>query len=258
MLELSIKSFSYDGSFNLSDIRLSFDGPGLVALVGPNGSGKSTLLKIAGGLLRGAGIDVSAGGGSLSRTSPLGIARVIAWVPQRADSVFTMSLREMVRVGRYRLHRPLRESSDGEDRAIELAIADVGLEHFAERDVETLSGGEWQRALIARAIAQDTPILLLDEPVASLDLRYQDQVYRLLSSLAGRGRLVLVADHHLELAASHAERIIVLKAGRVVADGVPGSVLTSERIAEVFGVRIRVFPDPVTGTPRLSRPEGDS
>jgi iron complex transport system ATP-binding protein len=167
-----------------------------------------------------------------------------------------MTVREMVRVGLYRWHRPFR-TRFGEDAAITRALDAVGLEGMVERDVETLSGGEWQRALIARAIAQDTPVMLLDEPVASLDLRYQEEVYRLLRRLASDGRLILVADHHLELAAAHADRIVILHEGRLAADGPPVATLTSERVRQVFGVGVRIFPDPVTGTPRLSRPQVD-
>jgi iron complex transport system ATP-binding protein len=132
---------------------------------------------------------------------------------------------------------------------------EVGLDLLAEREVETLSGGEWQRAMIARAVAQDTPILLLDEPIASLDLRYQDEIYRLLRGLASSGRLILVADHHLETVAAHADRLILLREGRKICEGPPAEVLTAERIEETFAVRVRVFQDPVTGTPRLSRPD---
>jgi iron complex transport system ATP-binding protein len=137
---------------------------------------------------------------------------------------------------------------------IESALESVGLQVLADREVETLSGGEWQRALVARAIAQDTPVLLLDEPVASLDLRYQDEVYVLLRRLADDGRLVIVADHHLEIAASYADRALLLRQGTIVADGPPDTVLTAETIADVFDVRLDVFADPVTGSPRLSRP----
>jgi iron complex transport system ATP-binding protein len=141
-----------------------------------------------------------------------------------------------------------------EEQEVERAVAEVGLASMIDREVDTLSGGEWQRALIARAVVQDTPVMLLDEPIAGLDLRYQEEVYLLLRRLAVNGRLILVADHHLEVAASHAERIIMLDQGRVAADGDASEVLTAERIAKVFDVRIQVFLDPVTGSPRLSRP----
>jgi iron complex transport system ATP-binding protein len=253
-IEIQAPRIGYGSDIVLRDISLSLSGPGIVALVGRNGSGKSTLLKTAAGLLRNTDIRVSINGHPIRGLSPREVAALVAWVPQRAESVFAMSLHEMVRVGRYRMTTPLRVAP-GEEDAIRAAVDRVGLASLAARDVDTLSGGEWQRALVARAVLQETPVLLLDEPVASLDLQYQDEVYRLLSDLARGGRLVLVADHHLEVAASYADRILGIRDGRIVADGTPEQVLTTEQIQQIFGVRVQVFPDPVTGTPRLSRPE---
>ncbi len=253
-LELSVPTFRYGSDPILSGIQLGFPGPGLVALVGPNGSGKSTLLRLAAGLLRAQGVTVTTAGQRLDRLPPRRAAALVAWVPQRAEAIFAMTVREMVRVGRYRVQRPFRAVSTHEDETIEVALREVGLERLAEREVDTLSGGEWQRAMIARALAQQTPVLLLDEPIASLDLRYQDEVYSLLRRQASGGRLVLVADHHLEVAASYADRLLLLHRGTIVADGAAASTLTAQRIEEVFGVRVDVFADPVTGSPRLSRP----
>lgn len=236
---------------------MEFGAGGLVALIGPNGSGKSTLLKLTAGLIHAAGVSIVVQGQLLHELAPRAAARLISWVPQRAEVLFSMTVREMVRIGRYRLLRPLRDLPREDETIIEKAVGEVGLTEMLDRDVDTLSGGEWQRALIARALAQDTPVMLLDEPVASLDLRYQDEVYLLLKGLATKGRLIIVADHHLEVAASYAERIVMLNAGGIAADGVACDVLTSKRLAEVYGVEVRVFPDPVSGTPRLSRPRGD-
>ncbi len=238
-------------------MELGFAGPGLGALVGPNGSGKSTLLKIASGLIRSSGATVTVCGKDVNAVSPRELAGLIAWVPQRADLLFAMTVREMVRIGRYRVERPMRPLPADEEEIVDSSIREVGLEKLIDREVETLSGGEWQRAMIARAIAQDTPILVLDEPIASLDLRFQDEIYRLLRRIVSSGRLVLVADHHLEVVAAHADRMILLSGGRIAADGPPAEILTAEQIEKSFGVRAMVFPDPYTGTPRVSRPEAE-
>lgn len=254
LVEVSVPTFRYNTAIVLSEIELAMPRPGLVALLGPNGSGKSTLLKIMAGLLRASRIKVRVQGELVSGLECRDVARLLAWVPQRADLPFAMTVRQMVRVGRYRVERPLRPLPPAEESRIDAALESVGLLTLADREVETLSGGEWQRALVARAIAQDTPILLLDEPIANLDLRYQDEVYQLLRRLADAGRLVVVADHHLEVAASYADRILLLNRGAIVADGTPATVLTAETIGEVFDVRLDVFSDPATGSPRLSRP----
>ncbi len=240
----------------LHDINVLFESPSLVALLGPNGSGKSTLLKLMGGLLCSKGESIQVDRLSLADLPAREAARWIAWVPQRADAVFAMSVREMVRVGRYRVERPMRAVPHEEEESVNVVLERVGLVDLADRDVTTLSGGEWQRALVARAVVQDAPIVLLDEPVASLDLRYQDEVYRLLRELASEGRLIIVADHHLEIAASYADRTLLLSGGVIVADGTAEEVMTTESISRVFDVHANVFKDPVSGSPRLSRPEG--
>lgn len=256
-LQIAICTFRYNGDPVLGQVDLRFAGPGLAALVGPNGSGKSTLLKIASGLIRSSGAAVQVCGKDVGAISLRELAGLIAWVPQRADLLFSMTVREMVRIGRYRVERPLRPPPAGEEEIVDSAIRSVGLESFVDREVDTLSGGEWQRAMIARAIAQETPILILDEPIASLDLRYQDEIYRLLRRLASSGRLVVVADHHLEVVAAHADRLILLSGGSIAADGPPAEILTADQIEKAFRVRTKVFADPYTGTPRLSRTEAE-
>jgi ABC-type cobalamin/Fe3+-siderophores transport system ATPase subunit len=256
-LRVFVPTFRYDTEAVLRDVQIEFSGPGLVALIGPNGSGKSTLLKIAAGLIHPKGAAIVVCGKPLESIPPRELAALVAWVPQRSEVIFAMTVREMVCVGRYRVERPMRSLPASMNAAIDLALEEVGLTDLAEREVETLSGGEWQRAMIARAIAQETPVLLLDEPIASLDLRYQDDIYLLLGRLASAGRLILVADHHLEVAAAHAGRLILLRAGQISADGAPADILTAERIEATFGVRAHVFPDPFTGTPRVSRVVAD-
>lgn len=253
LLRVRVPRFSYGERITLHAIELCFSEPGIVALVGPNGSGKSTLLRLAAGLLRAEGTEVSVLGQSVAGLSERSRAALIAWVPQRAEPAFSMRVIDLVRVGRYR-HRRKDGSGPAGREAIRESLRSVGMESLAGREVDTLSGGEWQRALLARALAQETPVLLLDEPVAGLDLHHQEEAYRLFRRLAGEGKLVFVADHHIELAASYADRILMLCDGVLVGDGPPGQVLTRERVAQTFGVQVEVFADPVTGTPRLSRP----
>jgi iron complex transport system ATP-binding protein len=254
MLEARIPSFSYRGPTVLREIEIRAPEAGLLALVGPNGSGKSTLLRILAGLLPCPQADVRILGRSLAELRPRRMAELVAWVPQRAEEAEGMTVREMVRVGRYRVEEPLRPLPEAEEERITSTLAQAGLGPLADRDAGTLSGGEYQRALLARAMVQATPLLLLDEPIASLDLRFQEEVYARLRELARSGRLVLVADHHIELAADHADRLLLLHEGRIAAEGVPREVLTGKRILEVFGVDRVVFSDPVSGSPRLARP----
>ena len=255
-IEARIDGFAYSGSNILENIEIKARGPTLIALIGPNGAGKSTLLKLLAGILVPRGGDIRVGGRSVRGLPPRERAALLAWVPQRSDAVFSMTVRDLVRIGRFRWSRPLAPTAI-DDREIDAAIEAVELSGLCDRDVNALSGGEWQRALIARALAQSTPVLILDEPVASLDLLYQEQIYALLSRLAGQGRIVIVADHHVELAAAWADRMWVLGERRILADGRPESVVQAAQMKRAFRVDVDVFPDPVQGSPRLSRPRGE-
>ncbi len=252
-LSVKVGEFRYGTHIALQGIDLEIEGAGICALAGPNGSGKSTLLRLAAGLLDGPEVEVRVLGSPIRALSDRERASRMAWVPQRADPVFAMSVSEMVRVGRYR-HGRGRWADRSENSAVAGSLRAVGLAELGAREVDTLSGGEWQRALLARALAQETPILLLDEPVAGLDLRHQEEAYGLFRRLARDGKIVVLADHHIELAASYADRLILLREGRLIGDGPPAEILTSTRIAHAFGVCVDVFPDPVSGSPRLSRP----
>jgi iron complex transport system ATP-binding protein len=258
LLDVRIPEFSYGGPVVLQRIELRAAEPGLIALVGPNGSGKSTLLRILAGLLSCRGAEVRIQGLPLGTMRPREIAERVAWVPQRSETAEGMTVREMVRIGRFRVERPLRPLPDMEERRITNVLADTGLTALADREAGSLSGGEHQRAVLARVLVQETPVLVLDEPIASLDLRFQEEVYERLRRLSRGGRLVLVSDHHVELAADYADRLLLLRDGAVRADGPAREVLTRESIREVFGVERQLFPDPVSGSPRLARPARSS
>ena len=244
--------FGHQGADFLSIPELEVREGELMGLVGPNGSGKSTLLKVLAGLLRPQQGVVYICGRSVDRMKARERARLLAWVPQRAETPFEWTVTEMVAVGRH----PHQEHSLGtrsvDESAVGQALAQVGLAPLAERSVSTLSGGEWQRALIARALAQEAKILLLDEPVANLDLGFQRQVYELIEHLRrSRGLAVIAADHHLELQSRFCDRLLLLDRGKVAAQGTPEEVFTRETLERVFRTPLRVEPDPQTGRPRV-------
>ncbi|GIW10433.1 MAG: iron ABC transporter [Dehalococcoidia bacterium] len=228
---------------------VSFDlWPGeVVALVGANGAGKSTLLRLVAGFLQPQEGQVLLAGRPVQRYSARARARVVAVTPQSTTIEGLLWAEEVVLLGR---HPHLgRFAIEGEqDRAIaRLAMRSTATEALAEQLAATLSGGERQRVLIARALAQEPRVLLLDEPTASLDLRQQVQVLELVRQLARDGLTVLAAIHDLRLAARYADRLIVLRAGQVIADAPPATALTEETLAAAFGVRAAVQPDPRTG-----------
>lgn len=221
----------------LRDVSLAI-GPGeRVALVGPNGAGKSTLLRVLAGVLRPAAGRVDLAGASLAELDRGAIARRLAVVPQQGTLPFAMRVEEVVALGRLPHEDPLRGRRPADRAAIAAAIDRVGLGHLLGRDARELSLGERQLVLLALAVAQATPVMLLDEPTVHLDLRHQVEAMELLCDLNERDGTALVAVlHDLGLAAHFFPRLVVVDAGRVVADGPPAEVLTGDLIRDVFGV----------------------
>ena len=208
-----------------------------IALVGPNGAGKSTLLRCITGLLRPDRGSVTLGGVPVEELTRSSIARRVAVVPQQVDLPFAMRVEEVVALGRVPHEDPLRGLGRADHEAVAGAMARVGLDGFGGRDVRRLSLGERQLVLLATALAQDAPLLLLDEPTVHLDLRHQVAAMELLRGLAVTERTTVVAVlHDLHLAAHFFPRIAVLQEGRIVADGPPRQVLTEGLVRDVFGV----------------------
>jgi ABC-type cobalamin/Fe3+-siderophores transport system ATPase subunit len=208
-----------------------------VALIGPNGAGKSTLLRVASGLLRPSKGHAELGGAAVIDLDRLEVARRLAVVPQQATLPFATRVEEVVGLGRLPHEHPLRGARPSDRAAIAGAIERVGVGHLLGRDVRELSLGERQLVLIALAVAQATPLLVLDEPTVHLDLRHQVGAMELLVDLNERdGTTILAVLHDLGMAAHFFPRLVLLDRGRVVADGAPDEVLTPDRIRDVFGV----------------------
>lgn len=228
-------------------------GPGeFVALAGPNGSGKTTLLRAVLGLLVPQEGSIELFGLPAARHSVLARARKVAWVPQEETPRDNVRLFDYVLYGRYP-HRGTLDSESESDRAIAASVIDsVGLGDRANDGVLSLSGGERQRAILARALAQTTPLLLLDEPTAHLDIGHQlDLLARVRGLSRERGVTVVAAIHDLNLAARFADRIVVLSHGRLVADGPPTEVLSEELLAHVWSISADLRREPRSGLPYL-------
>ncbi len=221
-----------DGRPVLHDLRFTVEAGEWVALVGPNGSGKTTLLRTLGGLLPHAGA-LALGGQPVRSWTPRALARRLAFVRQQPGLAFGFRVEEFVLLGRAP-HRGWLEGFAAADRErARAALAELGLADFAERSVETLSGGEQQRVQLAQALAQEADILLLDEPTAHLDVHHQFDGMDRVAALRPR-RTVVAAFHDLAFAARYADRLLVLDRGHLVADGTPRAVLTPALIRDVF------------------------
>jgi len=232
------------GAMIVRDVSLSCAPGSLVGLIGPNGSGKSSLLRCVYRVLQPDAGSIQLDTEDVWRLSARQAARHIGVVLQEHGGEFEFSVREMVLMGRAP-HKALFERDSAEDlRIVEEALRKVDMLEFAERSFLTLSGGEKQRVLVARALAQQTRFLALDEPTNHLDIRYQLEV---LDLVRGLGVTTIAALHDLNLAALYCDQLYVLKAGALVASGPPAEVLTPALIQSVYGVRAEVAPHPATG-----------
>ncbi|GAA0519095.1 hemin import ATP-binding protein HmuV [Paractinoplanes deccanensis] len=227
-------------------VDLHADPGEVVALVGPNGAGKSTLLAaLAGDLPTPGRIEIA--GRELRSYKKADLARERAVLPQRSALSFPFTAGEVVRMGRAPWAG--RPEAAEDDEAVAEAMRRTEVTGFAARPFQALSGGEQARVALARVLAQRTPLLLLDEPTAALDLRHQELVLMVARERAGAGAAVVVVLHDLGLAAAYADRVSVLAAGRVRAEGRPAEVFTEELLTEVYQHDVEVLPHPRTGTP---------
>ncbi len=221
----------------LRDVSLTLTAGERVAVVGPNGAGKSTLLRALCGTLRPAAGRVALTGTPIRELDRGQVARRLAVVPQQTALPFAMRVEEVVALGRLPHEAALRGAGPADRAAVAAAIERVGVGNLLGRDARELSLGERQLVLLAMAVAQASPVLLLDEPTVHLDLRHQVETMELLRDLNERDGMTLVAVlHDLGLAVHFFPRLVILDHGRVVADGPPDEVLTDDRIRDVFGV----------------------
>ena len=229
-------------------VSLSISPGALLAVVGPNGAGKTTLMKLLSGSLPPQEGDVTLDDRPLSGLADRERALAIAVVPQSESSPFPVTVREMVGMGRYAHLGPWERSGTRDRTVVDHAMARCAVAEFADRQLSELSGGEQQRARIARALAQEAPVLLLDEPTAGLDLRYRMELFHLLRQLRAAGLGVLVITHDLNLAARFADRLLLLDRGRALARGTPDEVLARASLEAVYQWPLRVVAHPGPGS----------
>ena len=245
--------FAYGDNQVLHDIALELPPGRFYGIVGPNGCGKSTLLDLLAGIKRPKCGSLDFCGAPLASYPRRELARRLALVPQEIDCGFGFTVEEIVLMGRHP-HRPRFAAASHEDwAAVERAMADIGILPLRHRQTTTLSGGQKQRTVVARALAQQTPVLLFDEATASLDIQYTLHIFNLVRALTrDEGRSVIAVIHNLDLAAAYCDHLLLMKEGRVVRHGPVAETLTEETIAEVFEVTAQVAVDPYNGTRQVS------
>ena len=251
-LQIQKANFSYSNGLVLHGVDLSVEAGEMVCLLGPNGSGKTTLIKLVSGVLKPDRGEIRLGGTALSQLSRKSIARRIAVVPQQFHISFAFTSTEVVMLGRIPFLKAFADESEADRQLARSALELVGIGELAQRRFDELSGGERQKVILAMALAQEPKLLLLDEPTAHLDVNHQIEILELVKKLnSEQGLTVIAAIHDLNLASLYFNRLILLKEGRVLADGSPAEVLTEPTINEVFSASVRVGLHPVTGVPHI-------
>jgi len=242
----------------VADLELTVAAGRVTALVGANASGKSTLLRALGRLLKPRSGAVLLDGQAIAGLSTREVARRMAILPQAPAPPESLTVRQLVAQGRYPHQRLLGRWTAADERAVAAALAATGISELADRSLDELSGGQRQHAWIALTLAQETDVLLLDEPTTYLDMAHQVDVLELLDGLNRRdGRTIVMVLHDLNQAARYADQVIALRGGRIVAAGSPREVVTEALVQEVFGLEVRILEDPMTGGP-LCVPAGTS
>ncbi|NQX70221.1 ABC transporter ATP-binding protein [Paenibacillus alba] len=243
-------NISYGEHLIVENLNLSIPTGKITALVGANGSGKSTILKSMARIMKPQRGTVLLDGKSIHSQSTKEVAKQLAILPQNPIAPEGLTVAELVGYGRFPHQRAMGSLSKEDNQVIEWAIEVTGLMQFADRPVDQLSGGQRQRAWIAMALAQQTDLLFLDEPTTFLDMAHQLEVLKLLEELnREQGRTIIMVVHDLNHATRYAQHVVAIQAGKVMREGTPAEVVTSETLREIFNVEADIVPDPRTGVP---------
>lgn len=246
--------FKYLNNAVLDDLSFTIDGGDFFGIIGPNGAGKSTLLRILGRVLDGQPGTVRVFGRDISAYSGKERARLIGFVPQETHFGLDFTVLDVIKMGRYP-HLPMLALGDERDpTSVEQAVTAADISALKGRMVDSLSSGERQRVIIARALAQQPKVLLLDEPTSHLDLKHQVEIMELLKRLNVSGLTVILVSHDLNLASLYCSRILLLNRGRIEAIDRPGKIVSREWLAQVYGIDPEIVSHPKQGKPQVLLP----
>jgi len=240
ILKVDDLSFSYGKSRLIEDITFTVRKGELFGIIGPNGSGKSTLLKLLSNIISKDGGEISLLGKKLDEYQRKELAQVLAVLPQSTEIDFDFSVKEVVEMGRHPYLKNWQGISQADKRVIERALRLTNIVSLADESINSISGGERQRVLLARALVQEAELLLLDEPTSALDINYQLEIFDLLAKLSKEGATIVVVLHDLNLASQYCDRLLLLNQGKVNTIGNPDKVITYDNIKSVYGCDVEI------------------
>ena len=236
----------YDRQVILEDVSFDVKAGEMVGLIGPNGAGKSTLLKTMRGILAPLAGEIFVMGQRIGDLSAKDFAKSAAYLQQHLEMTFDYSAREVVLSGRYPYLSWWRQEQAHDIAIAEACMAYTGVAELAEKPLSAMSGGQRQRVLLAKVLAQQTPVLFLDEPATGLDIIYQEEIFRFCRELCAAGKTVVLVAHELSLAARFCSRLLLIGRGALLADGLPREVLTAELLTRAYGAPVKVVENPLT------------
>jgi len=252
-IEYNYKDRNGENNFSLGPLTLEIKKGEKAAILGPNGSGKSTLLKIAAGIYKPVKGNILLGGKKYSDFSVKDLAKQIAFVPQNTVTVYPFTIYEIVMMGRTPYLNYFGYENNADCEIVEQALESVDILHLKEKAITQVSGGEIQRAFIARALAQQSDLVLLDEPNSHLDIKHQIELFDLLEKLSREKEITFISvSHDLNLAARYFERCILIKDGKIASDGKTEDIINRDSIRTVFGVNSKVYTDSDTNKLNIS------
>ena len=250
MFRLKQVSFSVPNRTLLSPTSLNFELGKVYGLIGHNGSGKSTLIKLMARQNKLSSGEITVKGKRIEEWGSRAFAREVAYLPQHLPTATQLTARELIQMGRYAWNGLLKSNKQQDQLAVENALALTHTQAFAEQQVDVLSGGERQRIWLAMLLAQQSNFLLLDEPLSALDIAHQVEVMQLIQRLSRELNLgVVVVIHDVNLAAAFCDELIALHSGKLLEQGTPQQLMTSETLQRIYGVRLNVIPHPQTQAP---------
>ena len=246
MIRADVLYAGYDGKVILEDVSFSVGEGEIVGLIGPNGAGKSTLLKTLRGILPPLSGTAMLMGDDINVLAAKDFARRAAYLQQRVEMTFDYTAQDIVLAGRYPYLSWWRQENAHDLAIAEACMAYTGVSDLADSPLHAMSGGQRQRVLLAKVLAQQTPVLFLDEPATGLDIIYQEEIFRFCRELSAAGKTVLLVAHELSLAARFCSRLLLIGRGTLLADGRPQEVLTDELLSQAYGAPVRVVENPLT------------
>jgi len=253
ILEVNNLNAGYEEGYIIEGISFSIKKGEFISILGRNGSGKSTLIKALQGILKNITGEIRIEGKEINSLDRRQIAKKIAYVPQIFSFAFEFNVMEIVFMGRYIHQGRLSSTSRRDSRIVEEVMELTQVSHLKDKKIAHLSGGERQRVFIARALAQDTPLIFLDEPSSHLDINYQVEIYQILKSLQEeKGKTILSTEHNINLAIPYSQKLIFLKEGRIQTQGPPEELITKANIKEVFQAEVEIRENIHSKLPEIS------